>query len=77
MELPIGARVKDALEEYQRRSRSVGVIFEFAALARFGRIVTTKDSLQDGDRIDILRALIVEAKESRRRRAAIQARQKK
>lgn len=75
--LPAGAIVRDALaacglgEEFDRLRASGG------ELARYGRIVTPEDRLNNGDRIEILRPLIVDAKESRRRRAVIQALKKK
>ena len=75
--LPAGVTVRDALvasrlgEEFDRVRAGGG------ALARYGKIVSTEDPLNDGDRVEILRPLIVDAKESRRRRAAIQALRKK
>jgi len=39
-------------------------------LAVYGKTITPEQVLRDGDRVDILRALVFDPKESRRRRAA-------
>ena len=46
-------------------------------LARFGRLIAWDAPVQDGDRVDILRPLLADPKESRRRRALVQKAAKK
>lgn len=43
--------------------------FEPAGIAIFGNTVTLQQRLRDGDRIELLRPLLADPKESRRRRA--------
>lgn len=45
------------------------VDFPLAGLAIFGRRVTETTPLHDGDRVELLRALAIDPKEARRRRA--------
>lgn len=40
----------------------------------YGRLVTLDSTLRDGDRVEILRPLVIDPKEARRRRAAHRAR---
>ena len=47
------------------------------ALACFGRRIDWNDLLQDGDRVEILRSLLMDSKALRRRRARLQAARKK
>ena len=63
LKLPAGATVADALAA----SRFVGIT---AALAIHGEIVAPTRPLQDGDRIDLLRELLVDPMQARRQRAA-------
>lgn len=63
LRLPAGATVADALAA----SRFVGVTV--AALAIHGEVVTPTTPLQDGDRIDLLRELVVDPMQARRQRA--------
>ena len=64
MELAAGATVADAVRAagFQGDAESVGV-------AVFGVAATADTVLQDGDRVELLRPLLVDPKEARRRRA--------
>jgi len=68
--LPRGATVEEAITKS-------GMAAEFPAMsgqplqcAIFGRLVALDDPLQDGDRIEILRPLIADPKQTRRQAAA-------
>jgi len=77
LDLPQGATVRDALSAYRSRvadGPELGdAVPQIPSIARFGHLVTLDDPLADGDRLDILRPLIVDPKEARRRRAALHA----
>ena len=62
LELAPGATALDAL-------RASGLKEPYAALGRFGKKITPATALKDGDRVELLRALVVDPKEARRRRA--------
>jgi len=62
VELPAGATVRDALAAAGMKERG-------AALGIFGRRVAAETPLADGDRVEIYRPLLADAKEQRRRRA--------
>jgi putative ubiquitin-RnfH superfamily antitoxin RatB of RatAB toxin-antitoxin module len=70
LELLEGARVADALAAVSKVSPFRDLDLAVQALAVFGRRVAHDDELRHGDRIDILRPLLVDPKEARRRRAA-------
>lgn len=64
VELPVGATVADAL---------AAAAFDgepHAAVAVFGETVDADRPLADGDRVELLRSLLLDPKEARRRRAA-------
>lgn len=63
LELPEGTTVKAAVAASQFASTPV------AATAIFGRAVTGDRGLEDGDRIELLRELLIDPKDARRRRA--------
>ncbi|SJZ64233.1 RnfH family protein [Novilysobacter spongiicola] len=63
VELPQGACVEDALH-------AAGWMDPVGRWAVFGEVVDVRTPLGDGDRIELLRPLQVDPKESRRRRAA-------
>jgi putative ubiquitin-RnfH superfamily antitoxin RatB of RatAB toxin-antitoxin module len=63
LELPPGATVRDAL------AASGLQIKEGQALGVFGKRVTLDQPVAEGDRVEIYRALAVDPKEARRRRA--------
>ena len=62
VELPAGATVRDALAAARMKEQG-------AALGIFGRRVGPETPLADGDRVEIYRPLLADAKEQRRRRA--------
>jgi putative ubiquitin-RnfH superfamily antitoxin RatB of RatAB toxin-antitoxin module len=77
IDLPPGTSVGEALAVAQSRgllSKGQGA---HAALARFGQTASAQDILREGDRIELLRPLVADPKESRRRRAEVQSRRKK
>lgn len=63
VELPEGATVADALVAAALPHHG------HAAMAIFGETVTTEQVLRDGDRLELLRPLLLDPKEARRRRA--------
>lgn len=67
LELPDGASVADAL------AASGWNDADCAGMAVFGMRATPDQGLRDGDRVEVLRALRIDPKEARRRRAAHKA----
>lgn len=66
LELPAGAVVADAL----RASGMVpGEQADATAVAVFGVVCGLQDALRDGDRVELLRSLLIDPKQARRRRA--------
>ena len=69
LELPVDAIVAEALEQ----SQFAAIIPGFDALslgyAIFGRPIAATTVLRDGDRLELLRPLIADPKQARRRRA--------
>jgi putative ubiquitin-RnfH superfamily antitoxin RatB of RatAB toxin-antitoxin module len=61
--LPNGATVADAVA-----ASGLG-LEDVAGYAVFGRCVDALDRLEDGDRVELLRALRIDPKDARRRRA--------
>ncbi|RMH94739.1 RnfH family protein [Lysobacter pythonis] len=64
VELADGASAADALA-----ASGLGEGYPLAGMAVFGRRVTADAVLRDGDRLELLRALVIDPKEARRRRA--------
>ncbi len=64
LELPTGTSVAEALAASRFRAE------EPAALGIYGEVVSLERLLEDGDRIELLRPLVVAPREARRRRAA-------
>jgi len=62
VELAPGATAREALE-------AAGLDEPGAALGRFGRKIGPETELADGDRVELLRPLLADPKEARRRRA--------
>ncbi|HEX9398346.1 MAG TPA: RnfH family protein [Burkholderiales bacterium] len=62
LRLPAGSRVADALA-------AAGLPVD-GKVGIFGRVVSLDKPLADGDRVELYRALALEPKEARRRRAA-------
>ena len=77
LDLPQGATVRDALLAYRSTApnapESAAAVPAEPTVARYGHLLALNDSLSDGDRLDILRPLVVDPKEARRRRAALHA----
>lgn len=65
VELALGATVADALAASSFGTES------FAAVAMFGDVVPPDRRLRDGDRVDLLPALIADPMAARRERAAL------
>jgi putative ubiquitin-RnfH superfamily antitoxin RatB of RatAB toxin-antitoxin module len=75
LELPEGSTLSDALQKSQLalaidpdRALSVAV---------FGQLCGLSQTLADGDRIELLRPLVIDAKEARRRRVAVRERRQR
>lgn len=64
LELPQGATVADAV-----RAVGLGADAESVGVAVFGVVATPATVLRDGDRVELLRPLLLDPKEARRRRA--------
>ena len=69
VELPPGASVAEALTAAAMETKVPGLVVDSAQLAVFGRSVTPSSRLHDGDRIEILRPLLADPKQARRKRA--------
>jgi putative ubiquitin-RnfH superfamily antitoxin RatB of RatAB toxin-antitoxin module len=69
LELAEDATVAQALQAAAAVAPFSELDLETRSVAVFGRIVTPADKLHHGDRIDVLRELLVDPKEARRRRA--------
>ena len=65
--LPAQATVDDALRAADPAAQGIEVAAD--RLAVFGRTVTPASGLHDGDRVEILRPLLIDPKEGRRLRA--------
>lgn len=65
LELPQGTTLAKAVAASRFASTSV------VAFAIFGRITTADRVLEEGDRIELLRELLIDPKEARRRRATV------
>lgn len=65
--LDSGSTVGDAIAAAQLDEDSVGI--DLQRVGVFGRRVPPEHRLRDGDRVEIYRALMVDPKEARRRRA--------
>lgn len=69
LELPAGAIVADALAAAAMPERVPGLVVDPTRLAVFGQAATSQTPLHDGDRVEILRPLLADPKQARRRRA--------
>ena len=67
LELPAGATVADALAATELPREGLG------GYAVFGERVEPETALADGDRLELLEPLLADPKDSRRRRAQVQA----
>ena len=80
LELPDGATIAQAVQQLQQQSPALGQLFSQALtqsrVGVFGKLVEAEYTLREGDRIECYRALLVDPKESRRRRAQVQAKRR-
>ena len=67
--LPKGATVADAIERSGIRETLPGIDIRDDRLGIFARRVTPETVLHHGDRVEIYRALLIDPKEARRKRA--------
>jgi len=70
LQLPQGATVADALARTGLHRIAPGFEVDFSRLAINGRPVRLDERFADGDRLEILRPLLCDPKEVRRRRAS-------
>jgi hypothetical protein len=69
LELPEGATVADALARTGLHVAVPGFAIDFSRIAIHGQLVALERVLADGDRIELLRPLLHDPKDVRRRRA--------
>jgi putative ubiquitin-RnfH superfamily antitoxin RatB of RatAB toxin-antitoxin module len=69
LELPPGARVREALENARVRDRFPEVDVAADGVGVFGRRVSLDEVLKEGDRVELYRPLELDPKERRRRLA--------
>ena len=67
LRLPPGSTVRDALQASGIAARHPGA--DLNAVGVFGKPVRADAPLADGDRVEVYRALLLDPKEQRRRRA--------
>lgn len=71
LRLPVGATVADALSAADLPSRIPGGLdLADLGIGRHGHAVTASTVLAEGDRVELLRPLVADPKEARRRRSA-------
>lgn len=70
VELPAGATVRDALVASGVLKRHPEIALEEQAFGIFGKRAQLEARLSPGDRVEVYRALAIDPKEARRRRAA-------
>ena len=73
VELPEGACVADALRAAGWELQAAGGEGAEVGCAVFGVVATADTPLHEGDRVELLRPLLVDPKQARRRRAANRA----
>ena len=69
VEVPTGCTVAQAIERSGIRQEFPGMQVDAGAVGVFSRKVPMEHVLQEGDRVEIYRPLIVDPRETRRRRA--------
>ena len=67
--LAAGATAAEAVRASGLLERHPGIDLERLKIGVHGQVVAAEAPLRDGDRVEIYRALVVDAKEARRRRA--------
>ena len=70
LQLTAGATVQDALDAIDRSRFPAHITLDAARLAVFGRAVKPESALYENDRIELLRPLTRDPKDTRRLRAA-------
>ena len=68
LSVPAGSTVREAVDLAALQTGLAEL--QQAAVGIYGRLVTGDDLLRDGDRVEIYRPLLADAKQARRRRAA-------
>ena len=69
VELAVGSTVREAIEAAGMLEALPGGLFDAAQLGIFSRKVSADHLVQEGDRIEIYRPLLIDPMEARRRRA--------
>ena len=69
VQLATGATVADALAAAGVEAAVPGAVVDPGRLAVFGRTASLQTRLHDGDRVEVLRPLVADPKQARRRRA--------
>ena len=69
LELPVGTTASEAVERTGFGLRIPGFDAAKLGLAIFGKAISPATLLRDGDRLELLRPLIADPKQARRRRA--------
>ncbi len=69
VQVPPGGTVADALAAADLPAKVPGLVVDADCLAVFGRAVGLEDGLRDGDRVEVLRPLLIDPMQARRRRA--------
>lgn len=76
LELPDNALVRDAVVASGFAEQFREVVVDSTPVGIYGERVSYADQLQDGDRVELYRALVADPKEARRARASQQRGQK-
>lgn len=69
LKVPAGTSAAEALRRSGLPSRYPELQLETPRLGIYGRVVSPDTALADGDRVEIYRPLVADAKQARRRRA--------
>lgn len=69
LQLPAGVTAAEAIERSGLCGSVPGMDLQELTLAIFGRPITPATLLRDGDRVELLRPLLADPKQARRRRA--------
>jgi uncharacterized protein len=69
LKVPAGATALDALRASGLLERHPEIDLARQKIGIYGKVVSAQSPLRDGDRVELYRPLLVDAKEARRRRA--------
>jgi putative ubiquitin-RnfH superfamily antitoxin RatB of RatAB toxin-antitoxin module len=75
LELPEGSTLLDALQKSQLTAAVDPD--HVLSVAVFGQLCSLSQTLAEGDRVELLRPLVIDAKEARRRRVAVRQRRQR